>query len=99
MIIFARKWPLLPDQFFTLTSALDITCESVKLRSVFHQKRYATHARRRYRANPVISIPTTNFILSSVKKDLDLVLLFFDFLPDSSFSFFISNQKFHHRIS
>jgi hypothetical protein len=65
---------------------------SGRLWSVFHQNRYATQARRRYNAKPVISIPNTNFILSSVKKDLDFALPLFVFLPVSSFSFLISDQ-------
>src|SRR5674476_747474 len=48
IIILARKWPLLPDQFFTAISAPETISESGKLWSVFHQKRYATQAIRRY---------------------------------------------------
>jgi hypothetical protein len=91
-IILARKCPLLPDQFFTFTSAFETTCESDRLRSVFHQNRYATQASSRYSAKPEIRIPNTNLILSSVKKDLDLAFVFTVFLP--LFSFFISNQLF-----
>ena len=79
IIIFARKWPLLPHQFFTAISGPEIISESGILRSVFHQKRYATQARRRYNAKPVMRIPITNLILSSVMKDLDFSEFFVDF--------------------
>jgi len=93
IIILARKWPLFPDQFLTAISGPERISESEILRSVFHQKRYATQARSRYIAKPVMRIPITNLILSSVIKDfvfpeLFVVLVFF--LPVSSFSLFIS---------
>ena len=92
IIILARKWPLLPDQFLTAISGPESISESEILRSVFHQKRYATQAKRRYNAKPVMRIPITNLILSSVKKDFvfpELFVVFIFFLPVSSFSLFI----------
>ena len=47
IIILARKWPLLPDQFLTAISGPDTISESAMLRSVFHQKRKATQANSR----------------------------------------------------
>src|ERR1035437_11833 len=44
--------------------------ETGMLLTIFHQKRYAIQAKRRYKAKPVMRIPITNLILSSVKKDL-----------------------------
>src|ERR1035437_4162755 len=91
IIILARKCPLFPDQFFTAISGPETISESAMLRSVFHQNRYATQARRRYNAKPVMRIPTTNLILSSVNIDLLFTLLlagFETFLPASSFSLF-----------
>jgi hypothetical protein len=72
-----------------------------RLWSVFHQKRYETHARRRYNAKPVMRIPVTNLILSSVKKDLDFPDPFTDlvlFLPASSFSLFITAFNFENSL-
>jgi hypothetical protein len=50
IIILARKCPLFPAQFLTAISGPETISESAMLRSVFHQKRYATQASRRYKA-------------------------------------------------
>jgi hypothetical protein len=71
------------NQFFTSISGPEIISAFRRLRSVFHQKRYAMHARRRYNANPAIRTPMTNFIFSSPEDDFvfGVSLLFFADFP------------------